>query len=111
MGWPNLPQAVEQRYAAPPDMGGLRANYPILDRSVAVAGGHADLVGWYGPTGVSPFSPVDNFGDEHAYANDWCELGDIWTIQLGMRPGYYVTPDELSHLDWGGNTIPDSADL
>lgn len=101
-----LARAVMQLFARPKELGGTIAVFPIEDFSVFHGTTLELMTDWYGPTGVGPQSPVDNFGDGRSYQNGWSFEGNAWTIQLSARPGLYVSPDVLTYLGYEDGTQP-----
>lgn len=80
-------------YPSPPDMGGLRANFPKL--FTYFRGMSREMwVSW-----GQPWACGQGFG--------WPRYnGDVFSIQLTARPGYYVAPDVMAA--WaaaGGQTV------
>lgn len=69
-------------YPNPPDMGGLRANTPIVSQDIPYALSHSLKMSWYGP------------GADLWTSDNWPRYnGDVWTIQLSARPAYYIDPE------------------
>lgn len=81
-------------YDAPPEMGGARANYPVLDNLVPdalqeIGASYAQAAAQYGD-GL----PVQRYD------------GDVFSVQLTARPGYYVAPDIQEELGWSEGEVP-----
>lgn len=96
-GW--LPQfAPEQVYEAPKEMGGGRANFPIIT--------HIQQHGLCHEVNVCNDEAVFVVGQRFAanayetFMNGYA--GDVWSIQLTARPGYYVAPEIQMQLGWAG---------
>jgi hypothetical protein len=77
------PQAIEECWSGPVDLGiGLKCNYPIVTSDQQYGLFREVVTDWYATLGQ-----VDNW--PHFY-------GDVWSIQLTARPGYYVDPEMIA---------------
>lgn len=84
-----------EEWSLPPDLGGRVANFPkecawqtpalmtevITDWDQTILGG-------------------ENLGAPDAYGSGFQFNGDVWSIQLTARPGYYVAPEIMEELGW-----------
>lgn len=83
-----------ETYSAPPELGGARPNIPVLDNLVPdvlqeVGASYAQAAAQYG-NGL----PTQQYD------------GDVWSVQLTARPGYYVAPEIQEELGWIDMEVP-----
>lgn len=107
MAWPwkapptILPAAVEQVFYDLPEMGGANVNYPTVDWTVGRGLTLEIITGWF-----RGLDEVDSVGDARSEKADWLYVGNVYTIQLTMRPGYWVDPVEQTVLGWENGIVP-----
>ena len=80
-------------YDAPPELGGARANYPVLDNLVP------DVMAEV----TTSFRTAIALGDGQLTPRF---DGDVWSVQLTARPGYYVAPEIQEELGWQDGEVP-----
>lgn len=81
--------APEDTYDAPPELGGRRANYPIVNNVQQYGLFNEVRTDWYGE------------GSQLWEAWGFPRYdGEVWSIQLTARPGYYVTPEQLESMGY-----------
>ena len=85
--------APMQTYDAPPELGGARANYPVLDNLVPEV--LAEV--------TTSFRTATLMGDGHLTPR---YDGDVYSVQLTARPGYYVAPEIQDELGWIDMEVP-----
>lgn len=87
-------RAVEDLYVNPPDMGGLRANYPIVNSTQQYGLFNEVQTDWLGDKAQVWESQrgMDYSGDVPSYN------GAVWSIQLTARPGYHVSSEQLEQM-------------
>lgn len=95
-------RAVEERYVTPTDLGGARANYPIVSCAQQYGLFNEVRTDWNGVGSQLWESVRGQFvnGDISFYP------GDVWSIQLSARPGYYVTSEQLEELGYSEEDFP-----
>jgi len=95
-GWRNEipPQAIMDVYDMPPELGGSRANFPIVTNLLTAGLFHEVETDW-----ATTIARRENSMPSEGY-NGWfgAYQGDVWSIQLTARPGYYVTPEQLYNM-------------
>lgn len=80
------PQPMET-YVNPPELGGLRSNFPLahpVNRQMA----REMWTDWRQTIGLAENACWPSYS------------GDVYSVQLTARPGYYVSPDLLYELGW-----------
>lgn len=91
--------AVEEEYVMPPELGGRRANYPMVCSDQQYGLFNEVVTDWYGPGSqlyeAVTGQPDQTRGDVATYS------GEVWSIQLTARPGFYVTPQQLEIMGLG----------
>lgn len=96
--------ACEDVYYLPPDLGGLRANYPIVSQAIPFGLFNEVVTDWDGPGSQLYESvrttPMEQRGDVQMYA------GNVQSIQLTARPGYYVSPQFLEAIGYEDDEFP-----
>lgn len=78
-GFAAWPKPV-QEFPAIAELGGLIGNFPLVSNTPAAGLSHEMIVSW-----------------TSTWADNWPRFdGDVWSIQLTARPGYYVAPEILA---------------
>lgn len=88
-----------ESYPNPPEMGGLRVNFPLIYPVNRQMAGEM-LIDWYGPDGLGIVNFIQPLNDYN---------GNVWSIQLTARPGYYVSPEIMYELGWSDDEVPPNA--
>lgn len=86
------PVAPQYQYDRPPEYGGLLTVYPMVSFDQQYGLFHEVV--------------VDQLSDLHRVDNWPHYNGDVWTIQLTARPGYYVTPEQMENYAIGPSDGP-----
>jgi len=97
------PQSVEQTWvdydsqssAGVPE---LSANYPIVTKDQQYGLFHEVATDWHDQYAVWAAFSGPNIKPQYT--------GDVWSIQLTARPGYYVTPQQLENYGLMDHDVP-----
>jgi len=76
----------------------LSTNYPIVTKDQQYGLFHEVVTDWHDIYAVA--AAISGYYYEPRYE------GDVWSIQLTARPGYYVTPQQLEDYGLLGHDVP-----
>jgi hypothetical protein len=105
-----IPRVTPQfSYDSPPEYGGLRTIYPIVNSTQQYGLFNEVKTDWYG-LGSQMWASCRGMGmgtgkiAQHGDVNQF--TGAVWSIQLTARPGYYVTPEQLLAMGYDDDDFP-----